>query len=64
MFVRICYFFPEKSMWFFQFDIFISQTLQKLTKKDDHTRPPDIKKHRLKTVDFGIVYQQCSISVS
>jgi len=51
-------------MWFFQFDIFISQTLQKLTKKDDHTRPPDIKKHRLKTVDFGIVYQQCSISVS
>jgi len=33
MFVRICYFFLEKSMWFFQFNIFISQALQKLAKK-------------------------------
>jgi len=39
MFVRICYFFLEKSMWFFQFDIFISQTLQKLAKKDGRTHP-------------------------
>jgi len=43
MFVRICYFFLEKSIWFFQFDIFISQTLQKLAKKDGRT-PPNVKK--------------------
>jgi len=30
-------------MWFFQFDIFISQTLQKLAKFYGRTRSPDVK---------------------